>query len=133
MRACTSERGGTVVVAWNGPREAARADFDVLLILQRARSVKVWVNPQSERETTQVVPAGDVCPALPRRAVKREATQDVRPREGVGETLLGTVKGCNADLLVMGCYGHTRFREFVFGGASRHVLAHMSIPVPMSH
>jgi nucleotide-binding universal stress UspA family protein len=38
-----------------------------------------------------------------------------------------------ADLLVMGCYGHTRLRELVFGGASRHVLAHMSPPVLMSH
>jgi hypothetical protein len=38
-----------------------------------------------------------------------------------------------ADLLVMGCYGHTRLRELLFGGASRHVLAHMSLPVLMSH
>jgi nucleotide-binding universal stress UspA family protein len=34
---------------------------------------------------------------------------------------------------VMGCYGHTRLREFVFGGASRHVLNKMTIPVLMSH
>jgi nucleotide-binding universal stress UspA family protein len=126
--------GETVLVAWNGRREAARAVFDALPILQRAKSVKVvWVNPQSERETAQDVPAADVCAALARHAVKCEATEQVRPREGVGETLLGTAKDCNADLLVMGCYGHTRFREFVFGGASRHVLAHMSIPVLMSH
>jgi nucleotide-binding universal stress UspA family protein len=126
--------GESVLVAWNGRREAARAVFDALPILQRAKSVKVvWVNPQSERETAQDVPAADVCAALARHAVKCEATEQVRPREGVGETLLAAAKDCGADLLVMGCYGHTRFREFVFGGASRHVLAHMSIPVLMSH
>jgi nucleotide-binding universal stress UspA family protein len=38
-----------------------------------------------------------------------------------------------ADLLVMGCYGHARLRELVFGGASRHVLSHMPIPVLISH
>ena len=37
------------------------------------------------------------------------------------------------DLLVMGCYGHSRLREFVLGGASEHVLGHMTIPVLMSH
>jgi nucleotide-binding universal stress UspA family protein len=38
-----------------------------------------------------------------------------------------------ADLLVMGAYAHSRMREFVFGGATRHVLEHMTIPVLMSH
>jgi nucleotide-binding universal stress UspA family protein len=126
--------GETVLVAWNGRREAARAAFDALPILQRARSVKVVsVNPQSEREAAQDVPAADICSALARHAVKCEATEQVEPKAGVGETLLECAKGCGADLLVMGCYGHTRLREFVFGGASRHILAHMAIPVLMSH
>jgi nucleotide-binding universal stress UspA family protein len=42
-------------------------------------------------------------------------------------------KEYGADLLVMGCYGHSRLREFVLGGASEHVLRHMSIPVLMAH
>jgi nucleotide-binding universal stress UspA family protein len=126
--------GETVLVAWNGRREAARAVFDALPLLQRARSVKVaWVNPQSEREPAQDVPAADVCAALARHAVRCEATAQVKPGAGVGETLLGLATEFGADLLVMGCYGHTRMREFVFGGASRHVLANMSVPVLMSH
>jgi nucleotide-binding universal stress UspA family protein len=126
--------GERVLVAWNARREAARAAFDALPILRRAREVKVvWVNPQSERERTQDIPAGDICTALARHSVKCEATEQIAPRTGVGETLLGYAKAWNADLLVMGCYGHTRLREFVLGGASRHVLAHMEIPVLMSH
>jgi nucleotide-binding universal stress UspA family protein len=131
----TPERvGDKVLVAWNARREAARAVFDALPILQHAKEVRVvWVNPQAEREHTQDVPAGDICATLARHAVKCEAVEEVRPGAGVGETLLACAKDWGADLLVMGCYGHTRLREFVFGGASRHVLSRMSIPVLMSH
>jgi len=51
----------------------------------------------------------------------------------VGRTLLAHAAEQGSDLLVMGCYGHSRLREFVLGGASRHVLEHMAIPVLMSH
>lgn len=126
--------GQNVLVAWNARREAARAVFDALPILQCAKEVKVvWVNPQSEHDLPQDVPAADICTALARHGVKCQATQQVQPRAGAGETLLACAKDMNADLLVMGCYGHTRFHEFVFGGASRHVLAHMSLPILMSH
>jgi nucleotide-binding universal stress UspA family protein len=126
--------GEKVLVAWNARREAARAVFDALPILQRAKEVKVvWVNPQSEHDLAQDIPAADICTALARHGVKCQATEQVRPRAGVGETLLACAKDMSADLLVMGCYGHTRLREFVLGGASRHVLAHMSLPVLMSH
>jgi nucleotide-binding universal stress UspA family protein len=126
--------GGKVLVAWNGRRESARAIFDALPILRRAKAVKVaWVNPQSESDIAGDVPAADICTALARHSVKCEATEQLRPGVGVGETLLAAAKDFGADLLVMGCYGHSRLREFVFGGASRHVLQTMSIPVLMSH
>jgi len=126
--------GERVLVAWNGRREAARAVFDALPLLRGANGVRVvWVNPQSERERTQDIPAVDICKALARHGVKCEATEQVAPRGGVGETLLACAREMSADLLVMGCYGHARLRELVFGGASRHVLSHMTIPVLMSH
>jgi nucleotide-binding universal stress UspA family protein len=123
-----------VLVAWNGRREAARAVFDALPILQQATEVRVvWVNPQSEDEPPGDIPAADICASLARHAVKCEATEQLKPKAEVGETLLAFAADCGADLLVMGCYGHTRLRELVFGGASRHVLANMSVPVLMSH
>lgn len=126
--------GEKVLVAWNARREAARAVFDALPILQRAKEVKVvWVNPQSEHDLARDIPAADICTALARHGVKCQATEQLQPRAGVGETLLACAKDMSADLLVMGCYGHTRLREFVLGGASRYVLAHMSLPVLMSH
>jgi nucleotide-binding universal stress UspA family protein len=131
----THERvGDKVLVAWNARREAARPVFDALPILQRAKAVRVvWANPQSERERAHDVPAGDICATLARHGVKCEAVEAVRPRASVGETLLACANDWGADLLVLGCYGHVRLREFVLGGASRHVLAHMSIPALMSH
>jgi nucleotide-binding universal stress UspA family protein len=129
-----SRIGTKVLVAWNGRREAARAAFDALPLLTRAAEVGVvWVNPQAEGQTAQDIPAADICTALARHNVKCEATQTMRPHADVGRTLLAYAEESGADLLVMGCYGHSRLREFVLGGASEHVLAHMRLPVLMSH
>jgi nucleotide-binding universal stress UspA family protein len=123
-----------ILVAWNARREAARAVFDALPLLQRAEEVKViWVNPQSEDALAQDVPAADICVTLARHGVKCEAAEAVRPYANVGRTLLACAQDFGADLLVMGCYGHSRLREFVLGGASEHVLKSMTIPVLMSH
>ena len=128
------EIGQNVLVAWNAGREATRVVFDALPILQRAKEVRVvWVNPQSEYELAQDFAAADICAALARQGVNCQATEQIKPRAHVGETLLSCAKEFDTDLLLMGCYGHTRLREFVFGGASRYVLTHMALPVLMSH
>jgi nucleotide-binding universal stress UspA family protein len=133
-RDATAGVGNKVLVAWNARREAARATFDALPILQRASEVRVvWVNPQSEEEVAEDIPAADICVALARHGVKCAATERIAPHANVGEALLSCSRDMQADLLVMGCYGHTRLREFIFGGASRHLLAHMSLPVLMAH
>ena len=126
--------GARILVAWNGRREAARAVFDALAILKLAKATKVvWVNSQGDGDATQTQPAPDICTALARHGVKCERTEQVPPQSGVGETLMAHAKDFDADLLVMGCYGHSRLREFVFGGASRYFLTKMSMPVLMSH
>jgi nucleotide-binding universal stress UspA family protein len=53
--------------------------------------------------------------------------------ESVGDALLSLAADTSADLLVMGCYGHTRAREWVLGGATRTVLKSMTLPVLMAH
>ena len=63
---------------------------------------------------------------------RQMATQLVRARHA-GEAIVGEARDHKADLLVMGCYGHSRLREFVLGGASRHLLAAMTLPLLMSH
>ena len=126
--------GKRILVGWNARREAARAAFDALPILRKATEVKVvCVNPQSEQEAAQALPTADICASLARHGVKCEGAEEVKPRTSVGETLLACAHDFGADLLVMGCYGHTRWREFILGGATRHVLSYATLPVLMSH
>jgi len=123
-----------VVVAWNGQREATRALFDALPLLQSAQSVKlVQIESRTERRPGNIEPTADIREALLRHGVAYRATEFIRSDAGAGEALVARTLREEADLLVMGCYGRSRLREFVFGGATRHILQHMTVAVLMSH
>lgn len=127
--------GRRAMVAWNGRREATRAVFDALPLLQNAEAVKVlWVNPGSKAANTMGrTPGEDIAATLARHGVKCELGSSVTAGIEVGDDLLSRLADFGADLLVMGCYGHSRLREFVMGGATREILGHMTVPVLMSH
>lgn len=121
-------------IAWNGRREAARAVFDALPLLQLTSDVNiVWINPEKELPRVGDLPAAEIAAALARHGVKCEATQASAIGADVGAEILRQAAVFGSDLLVMGCYGHSRLREFILGGASRHVLEQMQLPVLMSH
>ena len=126
--------GSTVMVAWNASREATRAVNDALPLLERAKSVRVVsVNPEKGSVSHGAIPGADVSLHLARHGVRVEAAtltvDDVR----VDDALLSQAFDLGADLLVMGGYGHSRLGEFVLGGATRHILRQITIPVFMSH
>lgn len=123
--------GKRVLVAWNDSREAVRAVHDALPLLQKADKVDVVaVNPpRSEGD----IPTAEICRHLARHGVRAEAGQAVADDIDVGDVLLSRVSDQGHDLLVLGAYGHTRLRETVLGGVTRQILAHMTIPVLMSH
>ncbi|MBL8894965.1 MAG: universal stress protein, partial [Rhizobiales bacterium] len=79
------------------------------------------------------LPGADLAEALARHGVK--ATAEGLKTEGVeaGHALLRRANDSGAGMVVMGAYGHSRLREFVFGGATSHVLAHLDRPVLVSH
>lgn len=122
-----------VLIAWNGSREAVRAVFDALPLLQAARHVKVLQVSTSDRARIAGLDTADVCSMLYRHGVRAASESLSLPRGTAGAALLSAARAENADLLVMGGYGHWRFRELVLGGATHHVLRHTSIPVLMSH
>lgn len=125
--------GSRILVAWNNRREAARAAFDALPLLKTAEAVTVLsIGPEGD-EGAEEVPAADLCTALARHKVKCEAVEADASEQGVGAALLASAREARADLLVMGCYGHSRLRELVLGGATRHVLGNATIPVLMAH
>ena len=126
--------GRRVLVAWNARREAARATFDALPLLQAADKVRIlWINPQKETRPVGDLPTVDIAATLARHGVKCEAASTVARDSDVANTLLSAAADDSADLLVMGAYGHSRIREFVLGGATRGILSQMTIPVMMSH
>lgn len=123
-----------VLAAFDGRREAARAMFDALPLLRQADDVVVlWINPEKAGPAAGDIPAAEICAALARHGIKAQGVDGHAVGGDVGMELLRQAKLDAADLLVMGCYGHSRLREFILGGASRHVLAHMNLPVLMSH
>jgi len=125
--------GRHVMVAWDDSRESARAVWDALPLLRIAERVQVvaW------KEGT----AGDA-PQLPQLdAVHRwlrwhGVEADVRVEAtgiAIAEAMLSRAADLGADLIVMGAYGHRRWTERVLGGATRGLLASMTMPVMMSH
>lgn len=126
--------GQTVFVAWNGEREAARAVFDALPVLTRAKQVRLhWINPPNASHVHSAVPGAELAATLARHGVPVEAGHSVSDDISVGDEILSRLSDQGCDLLVMGGYGHSRFSEMVFGGATRHILRHMTVPVLMSH
>lgn len=128
--------GERVMVAWNATREATRAVNDALPILQKAKEVHVIaVNPHGGhgRDGHGEIPSADITLHLARHGVKATA-EHIEAREmGAGEALLSRAADESIDLIVMGAYGRSRLRELVLGGATRHMLRHMTVPVLMSH
>ena len=119
-----------VMVGWDGGREAARATFDALAVLRTARRVRLVEIDVAPRG---VEPAAEIAETLAHHGVKTEITHVISDGMNAGETLLRAAKDHGAGLLVMGAYGHGRFTEFVFGGATRHVFRNLTVPVLMSH
>lgn len=123
-----------VLIAWNASRESTRAVNDALPFLQAAKKVTVLaVNPTGGGGSHGDVPGADICLHLARHGVNAEAATLKAADMEVGDILLSRVADGDADLLVMGAYGRSRLREVVLGGASRHILDHMTVPVLMSH
>lgn len=126
--------GKHAIVAWNGSREAARAVNDALPLLAGADRVDVMcVNPGQSELQDAPLPGADLCLHLARHGVKAEAQEVVASDLEVGDVLLSRAADHGADLIVMGAYGHARWREVVLGGATRQLLNQMTIPVFMSH
>jgi nucleotide-binding universal stress UspA family protein len=126
--------GTHVLVGWNASREATRAVNDAIPLLQRAKKVTVLaVDPEGGPEGHGEVPSADIALHLARHGIKVEAAQTVAGDIDVGDAMLSRAADLGADLIVVGAYGHSRMREFILGGVTRHLLQHMTVPLLISH
>ena len=125
--------GKNVLIAWNATKEAARAAFDAIPLMSNAEKIGILSINVSDEGERAIPPGGELAVALSRHGLRSEASQSFPQDISAGDELLSRAADFGADLLVMGGYGHSRLREIVFGGVTRHVLRHMTVPVLMSH
>lgn len=125
--------GRSIAIAWSGSRESARAAFDAMPLLRDAEQVAVIVVGDARSTAASVLGAHDLAASLARHGVRVTVREEQPDHNAIGKTLLDAAASAGADLLVMGGYGHSRFRELVFGGVTRHVLRHMTMPTLLSH
>lgn len=122
------------MIAWDGSREAVRAVNDALPLLLLAERVDILV-VDAPKLATRVgqQPGADLATHLARHGVRAEVEVVSSGGLGVGDVVLSAASDRSTDLIVMGGYGHSRLREFVLGGVTEHMLAHMTVPVLLSH
>lgn len=126
--------GRRVLVAWTGAREAARAAHDALPLLARAESVRVFhVATGGERAGEGPLGLARITSHLARQGARVEEPVHETARGGAGEAILTAASAWAADLIVMGGYGHSRAREFVFGGATRTLIRSSPVAALFSH
>jgi len=125
--------GRRVVIAWKPARESARAVFDALPLLLGAEAVHILEVKERPDDVSTLAPDTSIAAALARHGIKPEVRTSIASELSVGDEILSRAADLDADLLVMGAYGHSRFRELVFGGTTRHIARHMTLPTLLSH
>jgi nucleotide-binding universal stress UspA family protein len=123
---------GVVVVAWDGSRTAARALGDAIPVLSLARQVRV-VTVLNDKPDARPGLGDDAVRHLKVHGVNAVADEIDGKGRKIGEVLESYVQEQNSDLLVMGAYGHSRFREFVLGGATEYLMHNPRFPLFLSH
>jgi nucleotide-binding universal stress UspA family protein len=119
------------LIAWKPAREAARAVAAALPWLRETSEVHIATRP--EAEDGDFDHAAALAHWLQRHGVAATIRSHSLGPGDVGEALLSLAADHGAEILVMGCYGHSRAREWVLGGATRSVIRSMTLPVLMAH
>ena len=125
--------GSNVLVAWDDSREAARALSDALPLLRLAKRVQVLSWSEGGTDDKTLRPRLDALNQwLKWHGISADLSVETTDI-GIDDAMLSRAADLSTDLIVMGAYGHARWTERVFGGATRGLLATMTVPVLMSH
>ncbi len=121
--------GSRVCVAWNGTAESAAAVAGAMPWLERAEAVRVLYADEYQRRGPE---AAGLLDYLAWHGVKADSAQFKPLNNSVGAGLLAASAEFGADLQVMGAYSHSRLRQLILGGVTRHVLEHANITLLMN-
>lgn len=147
--------GRNVLIAWNASPEATRAVTDALPLLRRAEHVTLLtLNARIGPEGHGEAPGSDIALFLARHGIQAEIRNEnaenivgsglavalaanfgtlTQRSVDVGNLILSRAADMGSDLIIMGCYGHSRLRELILGGVSHTIFSSMTVPVLMSH
>ena len=127
-RTAPSTIGHHICIGWNGTAESASAVMTALPWLQRAQSIRILWSEDYQRR-------GPLAPDLQQYLAAHHLTADRAAFQAinkvVGAGLLAAANEFACDLLVMGAYSHSRLRQLILGGVTRHVLEHATVPLMM--
>lgn len=127
-------RPKTVLVAWDSRIESARAVHEALPLLAGAERVHVTlVDPQAGLDLSGPEPGADVATYLGRHGIKVAVDRLPGGGRAVADVLAQHAMDLDADMIVMGAYGHSRLRERLFGGVTRTMIEKANLPVFMAH
>jgi len=130
---CRDSLGDNILIAWDQSREASRAVHDALPLLRNANSVTLLSVIKSGSKTKEIVSA-DIAEHLARHDVSVETASSVSGGGvAISDRILASASDMNADMIIMGAYGHSRLREYTLGGVTRSLLKSMPLPLLMSH
>ena len=124
---------GTIVAAWDGSAEAARAFNDALTFLKTAKRVVLLVGVLDGAGEKSEPPTEDMVAHLTRHGVNVEVARVPAGEGDIGRLLLSQAKELKADMIVMGAFHHSRWREFILGGVTLTMLEEAAIPLFMAH
>ncbi|NNE79848.1 MAG: universal stress protein [Silicimonas sp.] len=124
--------GKKIVIAWNQSTEALAAIRAALPMLKRAAEVDIAVVDPSQADG-MADPGTQLAELLSRHGVTVEISVVAKTMPKVSEVILRHIDDLGADMLVMGAYGHSRFRESILGGTTRNMLEESEVPVLMAH
>jgi nucleotide-binding universal stress UspA family protein len=122
-----------IIIGWNESVEAMTAIRAALPLLQKAQSVRVVVIDPPTHGPNRSDPGGALSQFLARHGVKVEVDVLSKTLPRISDVLLRHATDQQADMIVMGAYGHSRVREAIFGGATRYMLEQAGLPVFMAH
>ena len=125
--------GEKVLVGWSGTREAARAVYDGIPLLQGSHKTEIfWVSKMDMEGGYLEDAAREIAVCLHRHGVKVNLSHHQESGLAIGDELLNKAADSGSDLIVSGAYGHSRIYDLMVGATTPHLMKHMTVPVLFS-
>ncbi|MBT8455130.1 MAG: universal stress protein [Rhodobacteraceae bacterium] len=129
----TAPEASSVIIAWNESTESLAAIRAAMPLLKEAKSVDVAIIDPPAHAADRSDPGGALAEMLSRHGIRGDISVLAKTMPRISDILCRHCQDKNADLVVMGAYGHSRFREAILGGATRNMLEMTEVPMLIAH